>query len=132
MDCHFLLGYSDSSSYYRGVGWYFAGLEGGLESTAWGAGIFGLILNAFYFIAYSSVLVRRLHDIEATGLWVLVSLIPFGNLPILIAAIMKGDAGSNRFGPNPIADYHLKTGLGFDNRGLLKEAILKFDKAVEE
>ncbi len=49
-----------------------------------------------------SVGVRRLHDIDRTGWWLLISLVPLiGAIVLLVFAVMDGTPGENRFGPNP-------------------------------
>jgi len=48
-----------------------------------------------------AVLVRRLHDINRSGLWLLISLVPFGGLVLLIFACIDSDPGPNQYGPNP-------------------------------
>ena len=48
-----------------------------------------------------AVTVRRLHDINRSGLWVLISLIPLGGLVLLIFACIDSDPGPNEYGPNP-------------------------------
>ncbi len=67
-----------------------------------------VILTSFsiFFIATLlpsiSVTVRRLHDIDFRGWWVLIQIIPFaGGLVMLIFALMDGTAGDNRFGADP-------------------------------
>jgi uncharacterized membrane protein YhaH (DUF805 family) len=49
------------------------------------------------------VAVRRLHDVDRTGWWYLLVLIPVLGPLILIFAffIHRGTRGENRFGPNP-------------------------------
>lgn len=47
---------------------------------------------------------RRLHDIGKSGWWQLLHLIPLIGLIVLIVWwVRKGDAGANRFGPEPAA-----------------------------
>lgn len=47
---------------------------------------------------------RRLHDIDKSGWWILISLAPIIGWVILIVwAIKKGDETTNRFGSNPLA-----------------------------
>jgi uncharacterized membrane protein YhaH (DUF805 family) len=54
-------------------------------------------------IPYLAVAVRRLHDSDRSGWWLLVSLIPLlGGLVLLIFFIMGGTRGPNRFGPDPV------------------------------
>jgi uncharacterized membrane protein YhaH (DUF805 family) len=48
-----------------------------------------------------SVSVRRLHDIDRTGWWVLLVLTIVGLIVLLIFACTRGTIGSNRFGPDP-------------------------------
>ena len=57
-----------------------------------------------------TVYVRRLHDIDKTGKWVLLALIPaFGSLALMIMALFKGTEGPNRFGllPGPAGQEKL-------------------------
>jgi len=45
---------------------------------------------------------RRLHDINRSGWWMLIILIPFiGALVLLWWCVKKGDEGENEFGPPP-------------------------------
>jgi uncharacterized membrane protein YhaH (DUF805 family) len=51
-----------------------------------------------------SVGVRRLHDIDRSGWWVLIGLIPLiGWIIFFVWSVTKGTPGDNRFGPNPLA-----------------------------
>ena len=52
-----------------------------------------------------AVSVRRLHDIDRTGWWLLLGLVPvIGFFVLLYFYVQKGDAGLNRFGaPEPLA-----------------------------
>jgi uncharacterized membrane protein YhaH (DUF805 family) len=64
------------------------------------------ILSAIYVLAVLvpslAVSVRRLHDTDRTGWWVLVGLVPFvGDIVLLIFFVLDGTPGDNRFGPNP-------------------------------
>ena len=45
--------------------------------------------------------VRRLHDTNKSGWWLLLSLTIIGCIPLLIFMIQEGDAGDNQYGPNP-------------------------------
>ncbi len=65
---------------------------------------FGLISGIFILgslLPSISVGVRRLHDINKSGWWILLSLIPFVNIWILILFLFKGDSDNNRFGQSP-------------------------------
>lgn len=49
-----------------------------------------------------AVSVRRLHDINKSGWWTLISLVPgVGGLILLILDCIEGDPGDNQYGPNP-------------------------------
>ena len=51
-----------------------------------------------------SVSVRRLHDLDRSGWWILLGLIPIvGWIIIIIWNCSKGTPGPNRFGPDPLA-----------------------------
>lgn len=52
----------------------------------------------------AGVAVRRFHDIDKSGWWVLLGLIPLlGLLVLLYFFVQPGTAGENRFGPDPRA-----------------------------
>ena len=49
-----------------------------------------------------AVLVRRLHDIGMSGLWILIGLVPFvGGIVLLVFALLPGNQGLNRYGDDP-------------------------------
>lgn len=55
-------------------------------------------------IPYIAVGIRRLHDLDQTGWWYLLSLIPLaGGILLAIWFMFKGTDGPNRFGPDPLA-----------------------------
>ena len=65
------------------------------------------ILNALVslalFLPGLAVSIRRLHDIDRTGWWVLLSFIPLiGILVLIYWACQPGTSGPNRFGPDPM------------------------------
>ena len=66
---------------------------------------FGL-LSGLYAIAVLlpslAVTVRRLHDTDRSGWWILINFIPLiGAIVLLIFTLLDGTPGSNRFGPSP-------------------------------
>jgi uncharacterized membrane protein YhaH (DUF805 family) len=60
-------------------------------------GLFGLAT----FLPSLSIAIRRLHDLDRTGWWVLLGLIPVvGWIILLIWYCSRGTPGTNRFGPD--------------------------------
>ena len=55
------------------------------------------------FIPQITVSVRRLHDVDRSGWWVLIPFTIIGLIPFLYWVCQKGDEGENRFGPEPLA-----------------------------
>lgn len=49
------------------------------------------------------VTIRRLHDIDKSGWWILVSFVPFiGGIVLFIFTVLPGTPGPNNFGEDPI------------------------------
>lgn len=81
----------------------FEQLQLGGGSTYQG-GILSNLYNIFIFIPGISICVRRLHDINKSGWWILVFLIPIiGIIWLIILNIKKGDVGENKYGKLPVA-----------------------------
>jgi uncharacterized membrane protein YhaH (DUF805 family) len=70
-------------------------------------GIYGplMLLAALFFIIPSfTVGIRRLHDTDRSGWWLLIAFIPFiGGLILLYFFILEGTRGPNKFGADPKA-----------------------------
>ena len=45
--------------------------------------------------------VRRVHDSNKSGWWILISFVPIAGLDIFVLLITDGSKGKNRFGPKP-------------------------------
>ena len=64
---------------------------------------FFLGITLFTLIPAISAGVRRLHDTNRSGFFLLISFIPFiGGLVLLFFLIPEGTKGKNRFGPDPL------------------------------
>jgi len=50
-----------------------------------------------------AVCVRRLHDVNFSGWWLLLSLVPMGGLVLLVFYVLESNPGPNQYGPNPYA-----------------------------
>ncbi|MGB0114746.1 MAG: DUF805 domain-containing protein [Ilumatobacteraceae bacterium] len=66
----------------------------------------GLILGVLVVIYIAAVIIpslalaiRRLHDTDKSGWWLLISLIPFGGIVLLVFYLLEGTPGPNKFGP---------------------------------
>jgi uncharacterized membrane protein YhaH (DUF805 family) len=57
-------------------------------------------LTVLYLVLVGLALtIRRLHDIDKTGWWVLIGLVPFGGIVLLIFSLLEGTPGPNRYQP---------------------------------
>ena len=68
-----------------------------------------MILPTLYYLATLlpaiGVTIRRLHDTNRSGWWLLIALVPFiGGIILLILCALEGDHGENQYGPNPKAE----------------------------
>jgi uncharacterized membrane protein YhaH (DUF805 family) len=65
-------------------------------------GFFGVTANLVLLLPSLAVAVRRLHDTDRSGWWLLIALIPLiGLIVLLVLFVQDGTAGTNRFGPSP-------------------------------
>jgi len=96
-----------SEYWYWTLFWTIAGLATltidiamfGLDSdTRSISGAFDLVT----FLPSLAVWIRRLHDIDRTGWWILIGFTIIGIIPLFIWACTKGTPGYNRFGVNPL------------------------------
>ena len=66
------------------------------------SGLFSLIANLVLLLPSLAVAVRRLHDTDRSGWWILIALIPLiGAIILLVFFVQDGTPGQNRFGPSP-------------------------------
>jgi uncharacterized membrane protein YhaH (DUF805 family) len=76
-------------------------LFGTLDSYV-GVGLLSGIYGLAILIPSLAVSVRRLHDIDRSGWWILIALVPLiGTIVLLVFALLEGTPGNNRYGPNP-------------------------------
>lgn len=75
-----------------------------LAESAGPASVLLLILSLGLLLPTLAVAVRRLHDLDRTGWWILISFVPIvGTIVLLVWFCTKGTDGSNRFGADPLA-----------------------------
>jgi len=58
----------------------------------------GAIVGLIFILPHLTVEVRRLHDINKSGWWILLKMIPLLNLLLLYWLIKAGDTKMNQFG----------------------------------
>jgi len=74
------------------------------------AGLLGelaiIVIGIFYLaiiIPSIALTVRRLHDNDKSGWWILIAFVPIlGGLYLFYLFVIKGTTGPNRFGPDPL------------------------------
>ena len=76
-----------------------------LIDGAMGIVILQLIVGLGLLIPSIAVSVRRLHDRDKSGWWILLGIIPLiGIIIIFVWFCGRGTVGENRFGDDPLAD----------------------------
>jgi uncharacterized membrane protein YhaH (DUF805 family) len=72
----------------------------GLGDPMQGIGLLGGIVSLVHLIPSITVGIRRLHDIDRTGWWLLIAFVPLIGFIVLIVFFVTGSTpGVNRFGP---------------------------------
>jgi uncharacterized membrane protein YhaH (DUF805 family) len=76
-----------------------------------GSGILSTIYSLAVLLPSIGVAIRRMHDTNRTGWWVLINLVPcIGWIWFIVLAAQEGTAGDNQYGPDPKA---AERGQGF-------------------
>jgi uncharacterized membrane protein YhaH (DUF805 family) len=65
-------------------------------------GFVGLVVSLALLLPSIAVAIRRLHDLDRTGWWLLLAFTGIGAIVLLVWDCMKGTTGSNRFGADPL------------------------------
>lgn len=79
----------------QGNGQFSAAYNGGILSVLWSLG---------NLVPSLAVGCRRLHDLDRSGWWLLIGLIPLiGAIVLLVFFCSRGTMGENRFGRDPLA-----------------------------
>ena len=64
------------------------------------SGIISAILSLALLLPGLAVAVRRLHDTDRSGWWILIALVPLvGAIILIVFMCQRGTVGPNRFGP---------------------------------
>lgn len=78
-------------------------IESTVFNTESGYGILTTIWGLAIILPSIGVSVRRLHDLDKSGWWLLLSVIPvIGFLVLLFWYVQQGTPGQNRFGADPV------------------------------
>lgn len=81
--------------------------------------LLSLVVQLAYLLPLLAVIVRRLHDTDNSGWWLLIGIVPFiGGIILLVFAAIKGTSGPNRFGPDPKGHHELDAPLPENTPGL--------------
>ena len=70
----------------------------------YGFGTLSIILTIVTIVPSIAVSIRRLHDINKSGWWLLLALTVIGIIPLVYWACKKSDEKENRFGKNPLSN----------------------------
>ena len=74
----------------------------GTVNPMYGLGLLGALYTLAVLIPGIAVGVRRLHDTDRSGLWLLIGFVPLiGVIVLLVFFCLDGTPGENRYGPNP-------------------------------
>ena len=78
-------------------------IDGGLGSGGLGSGgILSGIYSLAVLIPSIAVSVRRLHDTNHSGWWLLINLLPLiGTIILVFFLVRDSQPGQNQYGPNP-------------------------------
>ncbi|WP_442800310.1 DUF805 domain-containing protein [Sphingobium sp. C100] len=102
----FFLGYMLAAAALGIVGVLLGGFPAGTASGG-GASLFMILLGLLVLaliIPSFAVQVRRFHDQDKSGWFVLLNFIPYvGGLIVLVFMFLEGTKGENRYGPDPKA-----------------------------
>lgn len=72
-------------------------------SIAAAINIVAVVLLVGLLVPTIAIGVRRLHDTDHSGWFLLIGIIPLAGFYLLYLLIIRGTEGDNRFGPSPIA-----------------------------
>jgi len=76
----------------------------GMFDAESGVGLLSGLYSLAVLIPSIAVGIRRLHDRDMKGWWLLLVLIPLiGPIILIVLLALPGTAGSNQYGPDPLA-----------------------------
>ena len=82
------------------------GAVAGLVDGVLGIALISSLYSLFVLIPNLSISFRRLHDVDKSAWWLLISFVPVvGVIVLLVFSVMPGTVGANRYGQDPKAEY---------------------------
>ena len=94
-----VLGFVDNA---LGFGSFTGSSGGGSLAFSANLGLLGALYSLAVLLPSLAVAVRRLHDTNRSGWWLLIGLIPFlGGIVLLVFMVLEGTRGPNAHGPDP-------------------------------
>ena len=88
------------------IGYFVASILDSLVGTGGMMGSFGvltMIVMLGLLLPSIAAGVRRLHDTDRSGWWLLIAIIPLIGLVLIYFLVLEGTKGDNRFGADPYA-----------------------------
>jgi uncharacterized membrane protein YhaH (DUF805 family) len=93
---------SRSEYWYWALFTVIASIAAGIVDGVVGLGVVETVVSLALFLPSLAIAVRRLHDIDRTGWWVLIAFTVIGLIVLIYWDCVKGTEGPNRFGPDPL------------------------------
>jgi uncharacterized membrane protein YhaH (DUF805 family) len=73
-----------------------------IEGLLGGPGIVGILYSLAVLLPAIGVSIRRLHDTDRSGWWLLMMFVPLiGAIVLLVFFVLNSTPGSNKYGENP-------------------------------
>ena len=87
-------------------------IVGIIDGIAGTLGVLTTIYNIILIYPYIAILVKRCHDRNRTGWFILIGLVPLLNIWLLVEAyFLKGTTGSNKYGEDPLGGEALSPAM---------------------
>lgn len=75
-----------------------------IDTTMFGMPALSVLWTLGLLIPGIAVSIRRMHDLDKSGWWILIPLVPIVGIILYIYwAAQRGTVGSNQYGPDPLA-----------------------------
>ena len=73
-----------------------------IEGLVGSPGIVGMVYSLAVLVPGIAVTIRRMHDTDRSGWWLLISLVPvIGAIVLLVFMVQDSNPGENQYGTNP-------------------------------